>query len=428
MLFKAALFCSAIGIYVGGFKLFYEAPRLMFKDNYVVGAIYLLVFLILSRSYHAYSIGVLRLRELIYSFSLSVIISNIVGYAQISLMLHRFVSVWAMTLISAAQVIISVLIYYYANTLYFWVSTPRSALAILAAPEDDMRVMKKFLKENKRYSIAAVCHEADGFNAIKKAMNSQSLVLLFGHGSSALRSMVMRHCYETDKRLLMVPNVDEIFIHDAVRCQIDDIPAFLFRNRKMTNEQRILKRCTDVFLSVLALVLASPIMLVTALLIHSCDGGPVIFRQTRVTEGGRPFELLKFRSMTPNAEPHGAELSPQHDGRVTPVGRWIRMLRIDELPQLFNILRGDMSLVGPRPERPELSERYCRDYPEFRYRLKVKAGLTGYAQVFGRYNTVFEDKLKLDLLYIQNFSLLFDFYIIISTIKVLFMPSSSEGI
>ena len=157
-------------------------------------------------------------------------------------------------------------------------------------------------------------------------------------------------------------------------------------------------------------------------------GGPVIFRQTRLTQGGRTFQLMKFRSMVVDAEKRGPELATSLDSRITPVGRWIRMLRIDELPQLFNILKGDMSIVGPRPERPELTEEYCRTYPEFRYRLKVKAGLTGYAQVFGRYNTLFEDKVKLDLLYIQHFSLIFDFYIMISTIKVLFMPSSTAGV
>jgi exopolysaccharide biosynthesis polyprenyl glycosylphosphotransferase len=226
----------------------------------------------------------------------------------------------------------------------------------------------------------------------------------------------------------MIPNVDEIFVNNAEKCQIDDIPAFLFRNRQMTNEQRIIKRCVDIVGSALGLLILSPIMLLTAAAIRLHDGGPVFFRQTRVTKDGREFQLIKFRSMVVGAEKRGPELATARDPRVTPVGRWIRMLRIDELPQLFNILRGDMSIVGPRPERPELVKEYCKTYPEFRYRLKVKAGLTGYAQVFGRYNTLFEDKVKLDLLYIQHFSLIFDFYIMISTIKILFMPSSSEGV
>jgi exopolysaccharide biosynthesis polyprenyl glycosylphosphotransferase len=428
LLFKLMLLFSAVGIYTGTYKLFYEVPRLMFKDNYAIGGVYLLVFALLSFSYQSYRIGILRLREMFYSYVLSAVLSAIVGYCQLSLMLHRFANVLPLVLCVICQSAAAALIYIAANWFYFWVSPPRSALAILCDPQDDRRMLSKFLKESKRYHIVASCHGTDSPEEIIKAMDQQPLVLLMGHGSPELRSLVIRHCYETNKRLLMVPNVDEIFIHQASLCQIDDIPAFLFRNRQMTSEQRLLKRCFDILISAAGLVLLSPIMVLTALLIHFYDGGPVLFRQTRVTQDGREFLLLKFRSMVMDAEKHGAELASQNDSRITPVGRWIRMLRIDELPQLINILKGDMSIVGPRPERPELVEKYSSIYPEFRYRLKVKAGLTGYAQVFGRYNTLFEDKLKLDLLYIQNFSLTFDFYIMISTIKVLFMPSSSEGV
>ena len=426
--FKFALLVAAVGLYVGAFKLYYEVPRLRFKDNYVIGVIHLLVFFTLSVSYHAYSIGILRLRELIYSYGLAVLLANFTGWAQLSLMLHHFVSVKPMALLIAAQMAAGVLIYIAGNAVYFKLRPPRAALAILANPEDDQRVLRKFLKESRRYRIAAYVHESDGWERITRAIDAQPLVLMFGHGTYELRSRVVRYCYETEKRLLMIPTVDEIFINNAEKCQIDDIPAFLFRNRQMTNEQRIIKRCVDIVGSALGLLVLSPLMLLTAAAIRLHDGGPVFFRQTRVTKDGREFQLIKFRSMVVDAEKRGPELAAVRDPRVTPVGRWIRMLRIDELPQLFNILRGDMSIVGPRPERPELVEEYCRVYPEFRYRLKVKAGLTGYAQVFGRYNTLFEDKVKLDLLYIQHFSLIFDFYIMISTIKILFMPSSTEGV
>ncbi len=427
-LFKLALFLSAPGLYVGTYKLFYEVPRLLFKDNYVIGGVYLLIFAVLSVSYQSYRIGVLRLREMIYSFSLAAALSNILGYCQLSLMLHRFINVFPMVACFVVQGLSAAVIYFLANRFYFWLNPPRNALAILCNPQDDRRMLQKFLLENKRYHIVASCHGSDAPQDIIRAIDSQPLVLLMGHGTPELRSMVLRRCYETNKRLLMVPTVDEIFIHEATLCQIDDIPAFLFRNHQMNSEQRLLKRLVDILVSSAALLLLSPVMLVTALLIHFYDGGPVLFRQKRVTLNGREFLLLKFRSMVEHAEKDGARLASRHDSRITPVGRWIRSLRIDELPQLINILKGDMSIVGPRPERPELVEDYCKSYPEFRYRLKVKAGLTGYAQVFGRYNTLFEDKLKLDLLYIQNFSLTFDFYIMISTIKVLFMPSSSRGV
>jgi len=426
--FKILLVVAAVGLYVGTFKMFYEVPRLLFKDNYVIGVIHFLVFVTLSVSYNAYAIGVLRLRELIYSYALAIVLANFTGWAQLSLMLHHFISLPPMLLLTAAQMAVGVLIYIAGNAIYFKLRPPRAALAILANPEDDRRVLKKFLKESRRYRIAAYCHETDGWERIARAIDGQPLVLMFGHGSHDMRVRVIRYCYETNKRLLMIPNVDEIFVQCADRCQIDDIPAFLFRNRQMTSEQRIIKRLVDIVGSAAGLIVLSPVMLITAAAIRIHDGGPVIFRQTRLTQGGRTFQLMKFRSMVVDAEKRGPELATSLDSRITPVGRWIRMLRIDELPQLFNILKGDMSIVGPRPERPELTEEYCRTYPEFRYRLKVKAGLTGYAQVFGRYNTLFEDKVKLDLLYIQHFSLIFDLYIMISTIKVLFMPSSTAGV
>ena len=426
--FKILLVVAAVGLYVGTFKMFYEVPRLLFKDNYVIGVIHFLVFVTLSVSYNAYAIGVLRLRELIYSYALAIVLANFTGWAQLSLMLHHFISLPPMLLLTAAQMASGVLIYIAGNAIYFKLRPPRAALAILANPEDDRRVLKKFLKESRRYRIAAYCHETDGWERIARAIDGQPLVLMFGHGSHDMRVRVIRYCYETNKRLLMIPNVDEIFVQCADRCQIDDIPAFLFRNRQMTSEQRIIKRLVDIVGSAAGLIVLSPVMLITAAALRIHDGGPVIFRQTRLTQGGRTFQLMKFRSMVVDAEKRGPELATSLDSRITPVGRWIRMLRIDELPQLFNILKGDMSIVGPRPERPELTEEYCRTYPEFRYRLKVKAGLTGYAQVFGRYNTLFEDKVKLDLLYIQHFSLIFDFYIMISTIKVLFMPSSTAGV
>ena len=425
---KILLVVAAVGLYVGTFKMFYEVPRLLFKDNYVIGVIHFLVFVTLSVSYNAYAIGVLRLRELIYSYALAIVLANFTGWAQLSLMLHHFISLPPMLLLTAAQMASGVLIYIAGNAIYFKLRPPRAALAILANPEDDRRVLKKFLKESRRYRIAAYCHETDGWERIARAIDGQPLVLMFGHGSHDMRVRVIRYCYETNKRLLMIPNVDEIFVQCADRCQIDDIPAFLFRNRQMTSEQRMVKRLVDIVGSAAGLIVLSPVMLITAAAIRIHDGGPVIFRQTRLTQGGRTFQLMKFRSMVVDAEKRGPELATSLDSRITPVGRWIRMLRIDELPQLFNILKGDMSIVGPRPERPELTEEYCRTYPEFRYRLKVKAGLTGYAQVFGRYDTLFEDKVKLDLLYIQHFSLIFDFYIMISTIKVLFMPSSTAGV
>ena len=179
----------------------------------------------------------------------------------------------------------------------------------------------------------------------------------------------------------------------------------------------------------LALVVASPIMLFSAIAIRCCDGGPVFYRQCRLTEDGRTFDILKFRSMRVNAEEDGvARLAAEHDDRITPVGKVLRKYRLDELPQFINILKGEMSVVGPRPERKCLADEITRELPEFPYRLKVRGGLTGYAQIFGKYNTSAYDKLRLDLMYIENYSLLLDIKLIVLTLRIIFSKDSTEGI
>ena len=208
-----------------------------------------------------------------------------------------------------------------------------------------------------------------------------------------------------------------------------DTPLLLCRNSGLNAEQAAIKRFMDIILSLIALVVLSPFMLITAAAIKLYDHGPVFYTQDRLTVGGRIFKVYKFRSMIVDAEKNsGARLASQNDNRITPVGRIIRKIRFDELPQLINILKGDMSIVGPRPERPELAAISEESMPEFSYRLKVKAGLTGYAQVMGKYNTTPYDKLKLDLAYIENYSLMLDIKLILMTVKILFVPESTEGV
>ena len=211
--------------------------------------------------------------------------------------------------------------------------------------------------------------------------------------------------------------------------QIGDTLVIMSRNRGLTPEQRFLKRIIDIIISGLMLIVASPFMLITALAIKLYDGGSVLYKQERLTYKGKRFYVYKFRSMIENAEgKSGAVLASKSDSRITPIGKIIRACRIDELPQLLNVLRGDMSLVGPRPERPEIAEQYYETLPEFAYRLKAKAGLTGYAQIYGKYNTTPADKLKMDLIYIESYSIWLDIKLLILTFKILFMKESTEGI
>ena len=218
----------------------------------------------------------------------------------------------------------------------------------------------------------------------------------------------------------MLRNAEDIHLFDTT--------LLLSRNLRLTAEQMFFKRVIDIVFSLLGLVVASPFMLVIALAIKLYDGGPVFYRQPRFTRDKRVFMILKFRSMKMDSEEKGAQLAQKDDDRITPVGKIIRRIHFDELPQIFNILKGDMSLVGPRPERPEIAAVYSERIPEFDYRLKVKAGLTGYAQVYGKYNTTPYDKLKLDLTYIETYSLQLDIKLLMLTFKILFQKENTEGV
>jgi len=207
-----------------------------------------------------------------------------------------------------------------------------------------------------------------------------------------------------------------------------DTPLLLLRNNGLSFEQRVVKRLLDIVVSLLVIIVTSPIMIIIAIAIKAYDGGPVFFKQKRCTKDGKVFEIHKFRSMIVDAEKEGISIpASDKDPRITPVGNIIRATRLDELPQAFDILNGNMSLVGPRPERIEHVEKYTKEIPEFAYRLKVKGGLTGYAQIYGKYNTTAYDKLKLDLMYVQNYSILLDLKLILMTVKIIFMKESTEG-
>lgn len=242
------------------------------------------------------------------------------------------------------------------------------------------------------------------------------------------KNMVLKICFAMDKRIYFVPKISDILVKNSEELNLFDTPLFLDRNQSMRRVQKVIKRFFDILLSAMALIILSPIFLITAVCIKAEDHGPVFYRQERVTLNGRHFMILKFRSMIVDAEKDGRpHPAGEKDDRITRTGRVIRACRIDELPQLINILKGDMSIVGPRPERWEHCEKYRADIPEWDLRNKVRGGLTGYAQVYGKYDTTALDKLKLDLIYITNYSLLLDLQIIFQTVKILFQKESTEG-
>ena len=207
----------------------------------------------------------------------------------------------------------------------------------------------------------------------------------------------------------------------------DEVKPYYLALKKKTGSL-IVKRLFDIIVSLILLILLSPVFLVISIMIKTDSKGPVMFRQVRVTQYGKTFRIFKFRTMVTDAEKLGTQVTVDSDSRITKTGNRLRKCRLDEIPQLLNILKGDMSIVGPRPERQTYIDEFCEETPEFIYRLKVKAGLTGYAQIYGKYNTTPLDKLKLDLMYIESYSVLLDIRLIFLTLKIMFTKESTEGV
>ena len=310
--------------------------------------------------------------------------------------------------------------------LYQQIFPPLQILEIYG--EHINHLFEKINSRADKYHIARSIRYTDHDEASFREEISAFDAVLINDIPSQVKNSILKMCFEMDKRVYYTPKLSDIIVRSSDSINLFDTPLYLCRNIGMPWYKRAIKRTFDVVVSLVAFIITLPIMIVTAIAIKCEDGGPVFFKQERVTMNARRFEILKFRSMIVDAEkdgkPHPAGVN---DDRITKVGRFIRRTRIDELPQIINILKGDMSIVGPRPERWEHNEMYSRDIPEFPFRLKVKGGLTGYAQVYGKYNTSALDKLKLDMMYIMNWSLLLDIQILFETVKVLFKKESTEG-
>lgn len=313
------------------------------------------------------------------------------------------------------------------NLIYRRAFPPRRLLLIHGErPVED--ILRKFASRQDKYRVERCMNIKEGYEAIIAAVAEYDAVVLWDIHTKD-RNVLLKYCYSRSIRVYMMPKIPDVLIKGSEQLHLFDTPILLTREYALNIEQRIAKRVIDILCALILIVLSSPFMLITAIVIKLYDGGPVLYKQIRCTRDAKEFQILKFRSMKVDAEKDGvARLAAKNDSRITPVGKFIRAVRIDELPQLFNILKGEMSFIGPRPERPEIIREYMEEMPEFAYRMKVKAGLAGYAQVYGKYNTTPYDKLKLDLFYIENYSVWLDLKLMLLTLKILFTPDSTEGV
>ena len=397
------------------------------RGNYVVLALYAVLLFFFSNMYGSLKIGRFRRIEVLLSQYLSLFLTNVVMYVVISLLAFRFVTPFYLFVVLLAGMLVSTIWNVIVIKLYNRIFQPWKILLVYGErPAADL--VYKVEARRDKYAIYDAVNINEGMEQIKKRILDFQAVII-GDIPAVERNDVLKYCYAKKVRAYVIPKISDIILMGADRIHVFDTPFMLSRGYTLSFDQRFGKRTLDIILSVLLLIAASPFMLLTALAIKLYDHGPVFYSQVRCTKGGKEFAIYKFRSMIVDAEKKGGvQLAKEHDKRITPVGRVIRAARIDELPQLFNILKGDMSFVGPRPERPELIKEYSQEMPEFVFRMRVKAGLTGYAQVYGKYNTTPYDKLKLDLFYIENYSFWTDMKLILMTVKTIFKPASTEGI
>ena len=398
------------------------------KGNLMMVGFYILYLVVFIYMYGGTKYAYYRKGQLILSQTLGTVIANALMYMQIIMVVGQFPlpAVWPMLILCVPEFLIIALINQISDGIFRKMFPPKHLLLICDLEYKEL-LLRKISSRKDLYEVTRCVSASEPLSVLQKEVADCDAMMLYGIEEQK-RNDLIKFCYEKSIRIYVAPEVSDILLRGADRVHSFDTPFFLLRNSGLSFEQRIMKRAMDILISGAMLIVASPFMLLTALAIKLEDHGPALFKQERVTIGGRKFYIYKFRSMIVDAEKNGAQFSTKNDSRITKVGKFIRATRLDELPQLLNILKGDMSIVGPRPERQTYIDEFCQETPEFIYRLKVKAGLTGYAQIYGKYNTTPLDKLKLDLMYIESYSVLLDIRLIFLTLKIMFTKESTEGV
>lgn len=397
------------------------------RGNLLIIVLFAILYIIFARVYDGFLVSLNQISEMIYSQILAALVADGIIYIVIWLLMKQLPNILPGVGAIALQVVFIVLWSVLAHKWYFAIYAPKKSAIVY----DVRRGFENLIGEYglaKKFDIRNIVSVEECLNDFS-ILDGMDTVFCSGVHSHD-RNIILKYCVEHGINVYVIPRVGDVIMSGAKKMHMFHLPMLRVGRYSPSTEYLLFKRLFDIVVSVIAVVILSPIMLITAIAIKAEDGGPVFYKQVRLTKNGREFYITKFRSMRVDAEKDGvARLSAgENDDRITKVGHFIRKVRIDELPQLFQIISGDLSIVGPRPERPEIAEKYEKEMPEFHLRLQAKAGLTGYAQVYGKYNTTPYDKLLMDLMYIANPSMIEDLKIMFATVKILFMPESTEGI
>lgn len=396
------------------------------KGNWTVIFLYVILYHLFVSLYGGYRIGTEKRTDIVYSNWLTIIIVNSVTYLQISLIGRGFQNLIPIFLLSLFQFILTLIWTQCVSRIYFKMFKPNNLICLYNG-DDPSQIIERFASRPDTFNIIKTINVHSHDKSIYDQICDLDSVLIYNVPDEKSVEII-KYCVGKGISYYLVPSLVDIILRTSDVIYLGDIPLFMSKNEGLLLGQRIWKRAFDLVFSIAFLLLLSPLLLIISSAIKLSDGGPVLYSQVRCTEKAKRFKIFKFRTMVVDAEKDGiAILAKEDDPRITPVGKLLRQSRLDELPQMINILKGEMSFVGPRPERPEIIEQYKRLLPEFDFRLSVKSGLTGYAQVLGRYNTTPEEKLKLDLIYINTYSFFLDLKILLMTIKVIFSKYSSQG-
>lgn len=409
--------------------LYYE-PRTTTVGSKQVSVLVMIIFFFIcyyfGQRLDCFRVSILQIRNVIFGEVLATMITDIIMYILIWMLSIHLPNLIPGLITWGGQCVIGVIWAYVMHQSYFSTHPPLRTIVIY----DERMGMENLIHTyglEKRFNIKTV-YPVESIMDKLEVMEEFDAAFLCGIHSRE-RNIILKHCINHKIKLFMIPRIADVMMRGSEQIHMLHLPILKTQRYKPSIEYQIIKRTMDIVVSGIATIVLSPLFLITAIAVKS-DGGPAFYKQKRLTKDGKVFEILKFRSMRVDAEKYsGAVLSAgENDPRITKVGRIIRACRLDELPQLLNILKGDMSLVGPRPERPELQKEIEKEVPEFGLRLQAKAGLTGYAQVYGKYNTTFYDKLLMDLMYISKPSILEDLTIMLATVKILISKESTEGV
>lgn len=408
---------------------YYEPKTITVNSRQVSALLFFLLFAInysLCFKLDGFHVSILQIQDVFFSQIIAIGVTDIIAYILIWMLSIHMPNILPGIICYLVQCLVSSISVFLIHHYYFATHDPLPSIVVYDVRHGIEDLIQEYGLQ-KRYFITEIYPVEKILENLEKLNNVRTVFLCGVHSHD--RNIILKYCICNKIKVLQIPRVGDVIMSGAEKIHMLHLPILKCQYQEIPIETRFMKRFLDIFISGIAFVILLPLILIVAIFVK-LDGGPAFYKQKRLTKGNKVFEIIKFRSMKVDAEKlSGPVLSAgENDPRITKVGKVIRACRLDELPQLINILKGDMSIVGPRPERPEIAKKIQENMPEFQLRTQVKAGLTGYAQVYGKYNTTFYDKLLMDLMYIAKPSIMEDILIMLATVKILFSKESTEGI